>query len=410
MTRSRDTTTVADPTPTPSPSDDLERPATDRVRPDTDGASATRRSRSCRLPRSPSSVSWVQVSDHNDVGAFHRQPGDRAVKTLPAIRSSSRSLLGNAAGVNLAVNGQSTSELPERRARWLDSPSRRTTQTALPADVTTRVSLVTLGCARNEVDSEELAARFEAAGIELVDEPADADAVVVNTCGFVEAAKKDSIDTLLAAADLKGAGGPQAVIAVGAWPSATGLSWPADCPRPTRFWGLTTTPTSPPRFERAGRRAPRGSDPHDRRLLLPLAPADRVSSHRRPQVMAALPDGQAPRRPACHRRRLDSGPMAPVKIASGCDRRCSFCAIPRFRGSFLSRPPRRHRRRSAVAGRRGVSELFLVSENSTSYGKDLGDLRLLGALAAEPCRDRRRRPGAGQLPAAGRDASRTSSM
>ncbi|HUW15773.1 MAG TPA: hypothetical protein VMW94_01745, partial [Actinomycetes bacterium] len=64
-----------------------------------------------------------------------------------------------------------------------------------PADVSTRVSLVTLGCARNDVDSEELAARFEAAGLTLVDEPADADAVVVNTCGFVEAAKKDSIDT-----------------------------------------------------------------------------------------------------------------------------------------------------------------------------------------------------------------------
>ena len=84
-----------------------------------------------------------------------------------------------------------------------------------PADVTTRVSLVTLGCARNDVDSEELAARFEAAGLMLVDEPADADAVVVNTCGFVEAAKKDSIDTVIAAADLKGDGGPRAVVAVG---------------------------------------------------------------------------------------------------------------------------------------------------------------------------------------------------
>ncbi len=72
--------------------------------------------------------------------------------------------------------------------------------------MTPRVSLVTFGCARNEVDSEELAARFADAGLELVDEPADADAVVVNTCGFVAAAKKDSIDTMLAAADLKGAG------------------------------------------------------------------------------------------------------------------------------------------------------------------------------------------------------------
>ena len=64
------------------------------------------------------------------------------------------------------------------------------------------VHLVTLGCARNEVDSEELAARLEDGGFRLVSEPEDADAVMVNTCGFVEAAKKDSVDTLLAAADL----------------------------------------------------------------------------------------------------------------------------------------------------------------------------------------------------------------
>src|SRR3954452_15177947 len=79
-----------------------------------------------------------------------------------------------------------------------------------------RVALVTLGCGRNEVDSEELAGRLAADGWLLVAEPADADVAVVNTCGFVEAAKKDSVDTLLAAADLKGEGRrTQAVVAVG---------------------------------------------------------------------------------------------------------------------------------------------------------------------------------------------------
>jgi tRNA A37 methylthiotransferase MiaB len=78
------------------------------------------------------------------------------------------------------------------------------------------VALVTLGCARNEVDSEELAGRLEADGWTLVEDAADADAVLVNTCGFIESAKKDSIDTLLAAADLKSAGGAtQSVVAVG---------------------------------------------------------------------------------------------------------------------------------------------------------------------------------------------------
>src|SRR3954454_20346936 len=86
--------------------------------------------------------------------------------------------------------------------------------TALPGPLTT-VALVTLGCARNEVDSEELAGRLEAGGFRLVSDPEDAETVVVNTCGFVEAAKKDSVDTLLAAADLKQAGDTRAVVAVG---------------------------------------------------------------------------------------------------------------------------------------------------------------------------------------------------
>ena len=81
--------------------------------------------------------------------------------------------------------------------------------------MSTRVAIVTLGCARNEVDSEELAARLSKDGIELVTEPSDADAVFVNTCGFIEAAKKDSIDTLLAANDLKQNSNVKAVLAVG---------------------------------------------------------------------------------------------------------------------------------------------------------------------------------------------------
>ena len=79
----------------------------------------------------------------------------------------------------------------------------------------TTVHIVSLGCARNDVDSDELAGRLEAGGFRLVDEPAEAEAIVVNTCGFVESAKKDSIDTLLAASDLKGNGRTQRVVAVG---------------------------------------------------------------------------------------------------------------------------------------------------------------------------------------------------
>ncbi|MGA8248224.1 MAG: radical SAM protein, partial [Nocardioides sp.] len=83
------------------------------------------------------------------------------------------------------------------------------------------------------------------------------------------------------------------------------------------------------------------------------------------------------------RRRLDGGPMAPLKLASGCDRRCSFCAIPGFRGSFVSRRPSDVLAEARWLAAEGARELFLVSENSTSYGKDLGDLRLLETLLPE---------------------------
>jgi MiaB/RimO family radical SAM methylthiotransferase len=83
------------------------------------------------------------------------------------------------------------------------------------------------------------------------------------------------------------------------------------------------------------------------------------------------------------RHRLDSSPVAPLKLASGCDRRCAFCAIPSFRGAFVSRPPDQIGIEARWLVTQGVRELVLVSENSTSYGKDLGDLRLLEALLPE---------------------------
>ncbi len=109
--------------------------------------------------------------------------------------------------------------------------------------------------------------------------------------------------------------------------------------------------------------------------------------------MADLPDGIAPASgPRVLRRRLGGGVVAPLKIASGCDRRCSFCAIPAFRGAFISRPPADLLAEAGWLAGHGARELLLVSENSTSYGKDLGDLRLLETLlpqlAAVPGIDR----------------------
>jgi MiaB/RimO family radical SAM methylthiotransferase len=128
--------------------------------------------------------------------------------------------------------------------------------------------------------------------------------------------------------------------------------------------------------------------PRDRRSLLPLAPVDRQAAV--PAVrpdgsgLPDLPAGVAPASgPRPVRLRLGDGPVAPLKLASGCDRRCTFCAIPAFRGSFVSRRPHEVLAEAAWLAAQGVRELVLVSENSTSYGKDLGDLRLLESLLPE---------------------------
>ncbi len=250
-----------------------------------------------------------------------------------------------------------------------------------PTAPPTTVAMVTLGCARNEVDSEELAGRLEAGGFRLVEDPADAETVVVNTCGFVEAAKKDSVDTLLAAADLKGdpSGGPggnasghtRAVVAVGCLAERYGAELATSLPEADAVLGFDDYPDIAVRLRSilAGE-TQHPHTPRDRRRLLPISPTERVDA-------PAYQPGHA------GRRRLDTGPMAPLKLASGCDRRCTFCAIPAFRGSYVSRRPSDVLAEARWLAEQGVRELFLVSENSTSYGKDLGDLRLLETLLPE---------------------------
>jgi ribosomal protein S12 methylthiotransferase RimO len=228
------------------------------------------------------------------------------------------------------------------------------------------VAVVTLGCARNDVDSEELAGRLAADGFRLVDDPAAADTVLVNTCGFVEQAKKDSVDALLEAADLKGEGGPQAVVAVGCMAERYGAELAESLPEADAVLGFDDYPDIGARLRSivAGEKQ-HPHTPQDRRRLLPISPTDRSAA------------------PVAPRARLTTGPMAPLKLASGCDRRCTFCAIPSFRGSFVSRRPTDLLDEARWLAADGVRELFLVSENSTSYGKDLGDLRLLETLLPE---------------------------
>ncbi|MFV0461106.1 MAG: 30S ribosomal protein S12 methylthiotransferase RimO [Actinomycetales bacterium] len=289
-----------------------------------------------------------------------------------------------------------------------------------------RVALVTLGCARNEVDSSELAGRLAEVGWELVDDAAAAEVAVVNTCGFVEQAKKDSVDALLEAADLKSAGSrTQAVVAVGCLAERYGVELAESLPEADAVLGFDSYPDLARHLDAilAGDR-PASHVPRDRRSLLPLSPAARPSASHLPtpghgdprdpyrswqaESGAGVSDRLAPSQtapsqtppsqgaagsapdlaaglapatgPRVVRRLLDGRPWAPLKLASGCDRRCAFCAIPAFRGSFLSRPPQDVLAEARWLADQGISELLLVSENSTSYGKDLGDLRALEGL------------------------------
>jgi ribosomal protein S12 methylthiotransferase len=266
--------------------------------------------------------------------------------------------------------------------------------------------MVTLGCARNEVDSEELAARLADGGWQLAAEAEDAPVVLVNTCGFIQAAKQESIDVLLAAA-ADGA----SVVAAGCLAERYGAGLAEAMPE-AQVLGFDDYEDIAARLDAvaAGERWA-AHQPRDRRKLLPLAPADRPGStaghlpghgqaagrhqpaadgDRTDHGLAARPDrgpvpdlppGIAPASgPRVLRRRLGGGPVAPLKIASGCDRRCTFCAIPAFRGAFVSRRPDDLLAEASWLAGHGARELLLVSENSTSYGKDLGDLRLLESL------------------------------
>ena len=231
------------------------------------------------------------------------------------------------------------------------------------------VALVTLGCARNDVDSEELAGRLAADGWTLVDDPALAQVAVVNTCGFIESAKKDSVDALLEAHSLKGNGTTQAVVAVGCMAERYGKELSEALPEADAILGFDDYQDISNRLRTiiAGGSI-EAHTPKDRRTLLPVAPADRQES-----IV----------REVRFRKRLERTPIASLKIASGCDRRCSFCAIPMFRGSFVSRRPTEIIEEAKWLASEEASEIFLVSENTTSYGKDFRDMQVLENMLPE---------------------------
>jgi len=204
--------------------------------------------------------------------------------------------------------------------------------------------IVTLGCARNDTDSEQLAGQLLADGIGLTDDASQADIIVVNTCGFIDAAKKDSIDTILALDDVRRARPGVKLVAAGCMAQRYGDELAASLPELDAIVGFDGYPMIGDNLRA-------------------------VLGGRHPST----PPPSAPWTPP--RQRLDDGPYAPLKIASGCDRRCAFCAIPSFRGSYHSRPQDDIVAEAGWLVGQGVREIMLVSENTSSYGKDLDDRR-----------------------------------
>ncbi|HSD51742.1 MAG TPA: 30S ribosomal protein S12 methylthiotransferase RimO, partial [Candidatus Methylomirabilis sp.] len=224
------------------------------------------------------------------------------------------------------------------------------------------VNLVNLGCPKNQVDAEVMLGQLLAAGYQLTEAPDQADLVVVNTCSFIQEAKEESIRTILEAAALKRTGRCQALVVSGCLPQRYGVELPTLLPEVDAFVGTGEFPR--------------------------IADIARVALHRRTRDRVWVTGHSALVTADVPRRLLTPGHIAYVKISEGCDRTCSFCAIPGIRGRMQSR-----RREDILAEARrlaegGVRELILISQETTAYGADRGEshglVRLLEGLLTIP--------------------------
>ncbi|MGH8981124.1 MAG: MiaB/RimO family radical SAM methylthiotransferase, partial [Acidimicrobiales bacterium] len=222
-----------------------------------------------------------------------------------------------------------------------------------------RYWLQTLGCPKNQVDSDKLAGLLDADGYVPASDPSEAELVVVNTCAFIEAARQESIDTVLELADVKAPGGR--LVVTGCMAERYGDELAEALPEVDLVAGFGRSFTSPPVAI-----APVVLRP--RRPAGPAPSAERAPSAEGPPSAAVSSFDllSLPRPPS-------RVPWAYVKVAEGCDRRCGFCAIPSFRGAQRSRPPADvlHEIETLVsAPGMPVHEVVLVAQDLASYGRD----------------------------------------
>lgn len=224
------------------------------------------------------------------------------------------------------------------------------------------VHVIALGCAKNRVDAEILLGRLEEAGYRAVADPEEADLLVVETCGFIEAARQESVDTLLEAIAWKSeAPGHRKVLAAGCLVQRYPTSLAEELPEVDGFVGTTHLDH-----------------------VVEVVRGDRP--------VAVTPEGASYLYSHLDRRTPSLGShTAYVKIAEGCDRPCAFCAVPSIRGPQHSRDPGSVTEEVTALVAAGVREVNLVAQDLTAFGRDLGDApsrpdlpSLLDALVAVP--------------------------
>lgn len=222
-----------------------------------------------------------------------------------------------------------------------------------------KVGFISLGCPKNLVDSEVMMGRLQASGYEITADAGEADTIVVNTCGFIDSAKQESIEAILEAAKLKTEGGATRLIVAGCLVERYRDELKAEMPEVDAFIGTNQIND-----------ILAVCDPQTNTRSLPVLPLGNQSA-------TYLYDESTPRVLATPQH------YAFIKIAEGCDRPCAFCFIPQMRGHFRSR-----RFGSIVAeahqlAEEGVKELILVAQDSSRYGEDLEKQDALAQLLRE---------------------------
>ena len=214
-----------------------------------------------------------------------------------------------------------------------------------------KIALISLGCAKNLVNSEQMLCLLSDAEYMLVPDPDGADAVVINTCGFIDSAKSEAIDTILEMAELKAAGRLKKIIVAGCLSQRYPEEIRTDLPEVDALVGVG----SYGEIDEIVRSVLDGKQ--DDRFGDKNAPVDEVGRY------------------------LTTGPgWAYLKIAEGCDNHCAYCAIPEIRGRFRSRPMENIIAEAGALAESGCRELIVVAQDITRYGTDLYGERRLAAL------------------------------